>query len=632
MKKLTVILISLALLFAFVSCSDSSSSAENQNSSSSSGSSSGSGGSTASISGRSGNSNSIEGKTSSSYTAAVSSRTDNPGVFGISDIAEDTVSLPDWDETIYINLTNEEASLDNENWVSFATGELTLNGNRDTILQSTGTDLKRIDVITGKENLKVVITGSGSKALYFDTKKAYAIGLFLQDASISSTLYPCIQVDSKSQTYVNISGSNSLTDGRSFGTDYSAKGSSKKGTLFSKGCIVMDGDGSLTITEAYKHGVNSNDFIRVLGGTYTINSSGRNGFQSVNGFIMDGGNISINGSGTHTNNQSRGIVVEGSDDEEEETVYAGEGFIVIKDGTLNINTVGKGITAKWDIDEDAVSSVTTDDPYPYVKIIGGTINITTTGTPTEGRTGTYTDADGESVTEEIKLAPEGIEGKQSVFISGGTITLKCTDDCINASRDGSAVVEISGGTIYAKSTLNDAIDSNGNLVISGGTVVAIAANTPECAFDCDSYTFSITGGTIAGIGTPNYSEPTASKCTQGVLVLGGSMLGSAGKTIAIKNASGNVVYAFTVPTSGSGLVGIFSGPALTNKSSYTLLTGATATGGTQYNGLYTTMPSVSNGNSYTGLSFGSSYLYTSGVSSNGGPMEGDRTGGGAPMH
>lgn len=93
------------------------------------------------------------------------------------------------------------------------------------------------------------------------------------------------------------------------------------------------------------------------------------------------------------------------------------------------------VIAKWDIDENAETTNTTDDPYPYVKITGGTVTVNTRGT----------DADGISVSEKTSLSPEEIEGKQAVFINGGKITVTTTDDGINASRDGSATVEINGG-------------------------------------------------------------------------------------------------------------------------------------------------------------------------------------------
>ena len=333
---------------------------------------------------------------------------------------------------------------------------------------------------------------------------------------------------------------------------------------------------------------------------------------------MEDGTITISGTGTNTNNQSRGIIVEGAEDED----YPGEGFIVINGGTINSTTVGKGMSAKWDYEDDPETQDTADDPYPYVLINGGTVNITTTGTPVEETTSTqtFTDADGVSTEETIKLSPEGIEGKQAVFISGGIITLNCTDDCINASRDDSgyaAQIVINGGNIYAYSSSNDAIDSNGTLTINGGVIVALTATTPECAFDCDENTFAITGGLLVGVGTNNYSKPTAASCTQSTVVLSDTYFGAGSTTFALEDSSSSPVFAFTLPSifgssANSSYIMIFSSPDIKTGTTYKAVTNVTATGGSTFNNLFTELPSVSGGTTTaSGISTSSSsYVYT----------------------
>jgi len=437
-----------------------------------------------------------------------------------------------------------------------------------------------------------------------------------------------------------LTGTNSLTDGRTYGTAYSDEHSSvsgyisaaseSKGTFHVKGdlnIVADDTSASLTVTEGYKHGLYASNMINFYGGIVTVNSSGRNGFQCKNGFNMYGGTAIVYGTGTNTNNQSRGIVVEGDD-----TCGTDDtGYFNMTGGAVNIKTVSKAITAKWDSDEDASAEDDIKNTVnPVVTISGGTINIITYGTPQDESSSTYTftDADGETVTETTKLSPEGIEGKAGVTISGGTINVATTDDCINASVSSSNIT-ISGGTIYAYSSDNDVVDSNGTLTISGGTLVALTATNPECAFDCDSNTFAITGGTIIGIGTNNYSSPTAASCLQSVIVLSGNYLGSPGTTFALEDSSGNAVFAFTIPSSiyssmSSSNIAIFSSPNIATGTSYTLYAGVTTSGGTSSNGLFTTLPTVSGGSStLSSISTStSSYVYTKNSGTNGGPQEG----------
>ncbi len=550
--------------------------------------------------------------------------------------------------TLYINLSTMQVSTDNTTWTSLTNDgeDETLTLGETSITANIADNVLYIDSSDYESNLKFDITGTATKgALNISSYKKGTIALYLHDAVITTSgNYPCINVDKKSTVYLQLEGTNTLKDGRTYATGYSqaegtdyytssysgtpddeaeltatwAQGSDTKGALYTKGALLIGGSGSLTVTEGYKHGIYSKDYIRIFGGTLTINTSGRNALQSVNGFVMDDGTITISGTGAHTNNQSRGIIVEGSEDD-----YAGEGFIIINGGTINSTTVGKAISAKWDYEDDAETEELTDDPYPYVLINGGTLNITTTGTPIEedsSSTQEFIDADGVTVSETIKLSPEGIEGKQAVFISGGIINLNCTDDCINASRSDSdyeGQIFISGGNIYAYSSNNDAIDSNGTLTISGGVIVALTATTPECAFDCDENTFAITGGLLVGVGTGNYSKPTSGSCTQSTVVLSGSYFGAGSTTFALEDSSSSPVFAFTLPSvfgssANSSYVMIFSSPQIKTGTQYKTVTNVTTSGGTTFNNLFTELPAVSGGTTtLSGISTSSSgYVYT----------------------
>ena len=541
---------------------------------------------------------------------------------------------------IYINLSDLTVSSDDSDY-SAITSEGTETGNITTSLSDTGL-ITISDSSSKGNNLKLLLSGSASgKSLFVSaTNKSNSVEICLNSVTLTSGNYPCIEMDKKNPVYLVAEGTNSFTDGRSYGTNYDSEtneSSSKKATIYTKGPLIMSGSGSITVTEGYKHAFYSKDYIQINSGTYTVNSTGRNAFQAANAFVMNGGSISISGRGSHTNNQSRGIIVEGWDydtDDEEANEYSGEGYIVINGGSITSTTVSKGISAKWDIDEDAASTDTSDDPYPFVLITGGKLSITTTGTPQDESSGyyTFTDADGASVSEKTKLSPEGIEGKQALFITGGIVEVTTTDDCINVSRDTSGYkgkVEIYGGNIFAYSSGNDAIDSNGTLTIAGGIIVALTSTTPECAFDCDSNTFAITGGLLAGIGTNNYSAPTSSACSQSTLVLSGNYFGSGNTSFALEDSYGSPVFAYTIPeiygsSSNSSYIMILSSPKIQTGTSYKAVSGVSASGGSTFHNLYVELPEVSGGSSsISDISTSStSYVYTKSSSTNNGPGEG----------
>ena len=568
---------------------------------------------------------------------------------------DDEVANVSFEGTVYVDLSNMAVSSDGSTYTQVSEGGSDVEV-LDGVAASLSDGVLLIDSSEYKANLAITLSGSVSGgSVEVESAKKYSLKITMSGATIASAGYPCLNVTKASPVYLVLDGASTLVDGRSYGTGYSseegvgyytssfdgtpeedaeltakwAKGDDTKGTLYTKGPLLVSGSGSLTVSEGYKHGIYSKDYIRVFSGTIAVNTSGRNAIQSLNGFVMDDGTITIKGTGSYTNNESRGIIVEGSDDED----YTGEGFIVIKGGSLDITTVSKAISAKWDISEDAETSDTTDDPYPYVLITGGTIDITTTGSPKDESSSTYAvmSADGVTAEETTKLSPEGIEGKQAVFITGGLITTCCTDDAINSSRDDEgleAQLLITGGTIWAYSTGNDAIDSNGTLTITGGVVVAVGLSSVECAFDCDDNTLSITGGLVVGVGTNNYSEPTASACSQSVVVLSGGYFGS-GATFAITDTDGTPVFAFDVPSeaSSSSYVMILSSPNIEAGTTYQAVRGALSSGGETFCNLYTTLPDVSGGTVTLSSvkTTTSNYVYQATSVTNFGAQEGSHT-------
>jgi len=95
---------------------------------------------------------------------------------------------------------------------------------------------------------------------------------------------------------------------------------------------------------------------------------------------------------------------------------------------------------------------------------------------------------------------EGLEAT-IVTINDGDIDISATDDAINAGQKVSGVtpkIEINGGqiTISMSAGDTDAVDSNGDLIINGGTLNISA----QFAFDCDGNA-QLNGGTVIVNGT-----------------------------------------------------------------------------------------------------------------------------------
>ena len=469
----------------------------------------------------------------------------------------------------------------------------------------------------GKSKIKYVLSGSYTGTVFIKNKKADA-AVVLNNVNITSAdgSGPVLRFSAEeTRTFIVVpeGTTNTLTDSRLLNQS-STMYDDKKGSVYAKGALIFTGEsstkagGTLNIVNTgYKHAVYTKDYIRIADLTLNVTVEGQTGrdcIRALNAIIVDSGNINLVGNGTITDDESAGLRVDGEDaDEDDMTVEytAGAGFIIINGGNINIKTVAKGITAHWKSAKSVIgdSSYTATAntsllcsnylkgtsatvPNPFVEINGGNITVVTTGQPYEGRTD-----------DDPSCSPEGIEAKADLTINAGNINLQTTDDAINAGGN----IVINGGAIYACSSLNDAIDSNGNkgITINGGVIVAIGGSGAECAFDCDNAPLTINGGYLLGFGGSNYTAPSSSG-KQMTMVLGGTSAGSANTSFAVVDSKNNPVFVYTLPAA-TGELFILSSPELKSGTSYSVKTGVTVNTGSasRFHNLYLTMPSVSGG-------------------------------------
>ena len=104
----------------------------------------------------------------------------------------------------------------------------------------------------------------------------------------------------------------------------------------------------------------------------------------------------------------------------------------------------------------------------------------------------------------IKAENEGLDSEMHLTINGGNIHIESGNDGINTNEDGISVTTVNGGKLTIKVTgktgEGDGIDSNGWLVINGGTVVAAAcSNSADAGIDSDMG-IHINGGTVIATG------------------------------------------------------------------------------------------------------------------------------------
>ena len=104
----------------------------------------------------------------------------------------------------------------------------------------------------------------------------------------------------------------------------------------------------------------------------------------------------------------------------------------------------------------------------------------------------------------INAENEGLDSELHLTINGGIIDIRSGNDGINTNEDGVSVTTINGGdlaiTVTGETGEGDGIDSNGWLVINGGSVVAAAcADSADSGIDSDMG-IHINGGFVMASG------------------------------------------------------------------------------------------------------------------------------------
>ena len=209
----------------------------------------------------------------------------------------------------------------------------------------------------------------------------------------------------------------------------------------------------------------------------------------------------------------------------------------------------------------------------------------------------YFDGDGYlKVTSKNK---EGIETKGNLTFTGGSgdYEIFSEDDCLNtttANNSGETVrndltIDVNSLLAYVNPEADegDAIDSNGKLVINGGTIYAFAnPNSQDGGLDSANGIY-INGGTV--IATGNMADPVSSDSKQDFIFASFNKIES-DTLVVIKDQNDKIITVFKTGRTIQNL--IYSSKDL-NYKSYKIYTGGNIDG-EEVNGLYTTI------NSYTG--------------------------------
>ena len=281
-----------------------------------------------------------------------------------------------------------------------------------------------------------VLTGTlDNGSVIVDAGEEDKVQLVLDGVSIRSDTFAALYVKQADKVFVTLANGtgSSLSNGGSFTpideNDVDA-------VVYSRDDVTFNGTGSLQISSPAGHGIVGKDELTFTAGVYEITATD-NAIRARDSIAIADGSFTVTAG-------NDGLHAENNDDETLGSIY-------IAGGTFTVNASDDGLYATT-----------------LLQIDGGSFDVT---------------------------AAEGLEATY-IRINDGEINISASDDGVNAAYKSSAytpTVEINGGTltIVMDAGDTDGVDSNGNLIINGGTIDI----TGQSSFDYDG-TAQYNGGTI----------------------------------------------------------------------------------------------------------------------------------------
>ena len=262
-------------------------------------------------------------------------------------------------------------------------------------------------------------------SIIVDVDKEDKVQLVLSGVTINSDTFAAIYVRQADKVFVTLDeGTENILSNS--GTFSQIDDNEVDAAIFSKDDITVNGKGTLKIYSAAGNGISGKDEVTITGGVIEIEAA-KHAIRAKDSLAIADGSFTLV-------SDNDGLHAENGDDDSLGNIY-------ITGGDFNIQVADDAIHAN-----------------SLLQIDGGTFDIT---------------------------AAEGLEGTY-IKVNDGTILINASDDGVNAAYKSSAykpTFEMNSGTL----TINmgagdtDAVDSNADLIINGGTIDI----TGQSAFDYD---------------------------------------------------------------------------------------------------------------------------------------------------
>ncbi|MDO4841492.1 MAG: carbohydrate-binding domain-containing protein, partial [Phoenicibacter congonensis] len=453
------------------------------------------------------------------------------------------------------------------------------------------------------------------------------------DAEIDATIY------SKCDLTFNGTGTLSVTataghaihskdDLRFTGGNYSIN--SAKTGIYGKDSVMIK-DGTFNVTSATDCIKSSNDekdgkgFVYVAGGTFTLKSTDK-GIQASKLVYLESGTLAVE-STDDTIHSDDSCLLNGANltlTAGDDAVHA-DSRLEVRAGTIDVKSCYEGFEASAVTISGATSTIYASDDgvnaaTKSTTTTDGTTDTTdqnqannqgsapeqpsgttgqTNGTTPPDKPSGDTSTNGTNGTQQGGTQPSGGGNAQPGLQNGATGDASEPNvDSQAGTQPGTqqgggeggspfgsddSILAITGGTLTVYASDGDCIDSNGNIVMTGGTVTLCGpSNDGNSSLDYDG-TATISGGEFLAIGSAGMAQTFGSTSTQ--CSVSATVSGNSGDVVSVVDESGNVILSFTtncnysfIEASSSKFVSGSTYKILANGTELTTLTAGTSNG------------------------------------------------------
>lgn len=441
--------------------------------------------------------------------------------------------------------------------------------------------------ITKAGNYK--LSGTYEGQIKVEAADSDMVRLILNNATITNSTGAAINVVEADEVviYTASGTTNTVSDGSSYSDTASG---SPDAAIYSKSDLTLAGEGTLKVEGKYEEGIHTSDGLVIASGTLEVTAAntgikGKDYVDILNGTIT----VTATKDGIKATNDTDGnrgwvrlsggtVNISAGDDG-----FKAERVLEISGGTLNITQSNEGIEAQ------------------YINILDGTVNVTSSDDginasySTTSTTSTSTESASTSTTQTSQTAqsnqtaqntqsgqsaqgnaaqggqppaggqaPSGNMGQPPAGGGGGMGGGGGTFEVVDAT------INIAGGTVTVNAN-GDGIDSNGTATLSGGTLVVNGPFTGGNTSLDTNGDLLLNGTTVVAGNSGDMFEAPASSSTSGYVKLTNLSNVSSGTTIQVADSSGKVVANYKVTNSNTALI-LVSSANITKGQSYTVYT------------------------------------------------------------